>query len=213
MFFSAATKQFISSAPSGNALKSSRPHRLKRLMAHGAVGAALQATWFAVPAQALTWNWSFTGDYTSGQGTFTTAGTTAQAGITEAITAITGTYTRSGTGGADGTFQITGLSNINQADNLFQWDGTNSSAIIADDGIGFSTDYSQDAFIGYSFSSLFAPVDYTLSTFSGSDGVIISSSLSPVLATAPVPSPIPLFGAAAAFGWSRQLRRRIKTSV
>lgn len=27
--------------------------------------------------------------------------------------------------------------------------------------------------------------------------------------TAPVPGPLPLFGAAAAFGWSRQLRRRI----
>lgn len=181
-------------------------------MAHGAVGAALQATWFAVPAQALTWNWSFTCDYTSGQGTFTTAGTTAQAGITEAITAITATYTRSGTGGDDGTFQITGLLNINGADNLFQWDGTNSSSIMADMGIGFSTDYLQNAYIGNS-GNPFGPVDYTLSTFSGSDGAIISSSLSPVLATAPVPSPIPLFGAAAAFGWSRQLRRRIKTSV
>jgi hypothetical protein len=31
--------------------------------------------------------------------------------------------------------------------------------------------------------------------------------------TAPVPGPLPLFGAAAAFGWSRQLRRRIKTSA
>jgi len=210
MFFSAATKQFISSAPRGNALKSSRPHRLKRLMAHGAVGAALLATWFAVPAQALTWNWSFTGDTTSGQGTFTTAGTTAQAGITEAITAITGTYTRSVTGGVDGTFQITGLSNISAADNLFQWDGTNSSAILAGNGISFSTDYSESAFIRYS-GSPFGPVDYTISEFSGNDGVIISSSLSPVLATAPFPSPIPLFGAAAAFGWSRQLRRRIKT--
>jgi hypothetical protein len=30
---------------------------------------------------------------------------------------------------------------------------------------------------------------------------------------APAPSPLPLFGAAAAFGWSRQLRRRLKPSV
>jgi hypothetical protein len=30
------------------------------------------------------------------------------------------------------------------------------------------------------------------------------------IATAPVPGPLPLFGAAAAFGWSRQLRRRIR---
>ena len=208
MFFSAATKQFISSAPRGNALKSSRPHRLKRLMAHGAVGAALLATWFAVPAQALTWNWSDTGNTTSGQGTFTTAGTTAQAGITEAITAITGTYTRSGTGGVDGTFQITGLSNLNNADNLFSWDGTNSSAIYADAGIAFSTDYLKSVLIDYDDSG-FGPVSITTSSFLGNDGVIISSSLSPVLATAP--GPVPLFGAAAAFGCSRQLRRRIKT--
>jgi hypothetical protein len=30
--------------------------------------------------------------------------------------------------------------------------------------------------------------------------------------TAPVPGPLPRFGAAAAFGWSRQLRRRLKTA-
>ncbi|MFN7738781.1 MAG: hypothetical protein ACK5RA_00775 [Cyanobacteriota bacterium] len=30
--------------------------------------------------------------------------------------------------------------------------------------------------------------------------------------TAPVPGPLPHFGAAAAFGWSRQLRRRLKTA-
>ncbi|MFM7643137.1 MAG: hypothetical protein ACKO45_16530 [Cyanobium sp.] len=30
------------------------------------------------------------------------------------------------------------------------------------------------------------------------------------IATAPVPGPLPLFGAAAAFGWSRQIRRRIR---
>ena len=91
MLFSAATKQFITSAPNEESLKPSRPHRLKRFLAQGAVGAALLATWASAPAQALTWNWSFTGDVSSGQGTFTTAGTTAQAFITETITAVTGT--------------------------------------------------------------------------------------------------------------------------
>lgn len=33
------------------------------------------------------------------------------------------------------------------------------------------------------------------------------------LATTAVPGPAPLFGAAAAFGMSRRLRRRIKTSL
>jgi hypothetical protein len=31
------------------------------------------------------------------------------------------------------------------------------------------------------------------------------------IATSPVPGPLPLFGAAAAFGWSRQLRKRLGT--
>jgi hypothetical protein len=36
-----------------------------------------------------------------------------------------------------------------------------------------------------------------------------SATVKYAIATAPVPGPLPLFGAAAAFGWSRQLRRRI----
>ena len=215
MFFSAARKQFIPSAPSDNALKPSRPHRLKRFVAQGAVGAALLATWAAAPAQALTWNWSFTGDLTSGQGTFMTAGTTAQAGITETITAITGTYTRSGTGGADGIFQITGLDNsIFGGGQIFQWDGTNTSQIISNNsGIEFVTD-GGTVLIGFDGApGLFSSLNATASIFNGLDGSIFSSTLSPVLVSSPAPSPLPLLGAASAFGWSRQLRRRIKTSV
>ena len=36
-----------------------------------------------------------------------------------------------------------------------------------------------------------------------------SATVKYAITTAPVPGPLPLFGAAAAFGWSRQLRRRI----
>jgi hypothetical protein len=179
-------------------------------VAQGAVGAALLATWASAPAQALTWNWSFTGPLSSGQGTFTTAGATAQAFTTETITAITGTYTRSGTGGTDGTFQITGLDSTGGS--TFQWDGTNQSQLLSDfDGISFDTG-SNNVSIYFSGSS-FGPVDSTLTSFLGTDGSISSSSLSPALAPSSVPSPLPLFGAAAAFGWSRQLRRRIKPSV
>ena len=179
------------------------------------MGAALLATWAAAPAQALTWNWSFTGDLTSGQGTFTTAGTTAQAGITETITAITGTYTRSGTGGVDGTFQITGLANsIFGGSQIFQWDGTNTSQIISDyKGIEFTTSNGTVVIQFNSAPGFFSSVNITGTTFAGADGSISSSTLSPVLASSPAPSPLPLFGAAAAFGWSRQLRRRIKTSA
>ena len=209
MLFSAATKQFISSAPNEESLKPSRPRRLNRFVAQGAVGAALLATWASAPAQALTWNWSFTGNLTSGQGTFTTAGTTAQAGITETITGITGTYTRSGTGGTDGTFQITGLGN-SFSGYRFQWDGTSTSPILSNNlGIVFTTNVANASI--YFAGAGFSPVNGANSDFPGNDGFISSSSLSPVLASSSAPSPLPLFGAAAAFGWSRQLRRRLKS--
>jgi hypothetical protein len=59
-----------------------------------------------------------------------------------------------------------------------------------------------------------------LSTTSGSSFVnednnnTSSNTLLFILAESPtgVPAPLPLFGAAAAFGWSRRLRRRIKSS-
>jgi len=151
----------------------------------------------------------------SGQGTFTTAGATAQAFTTETITAITGTYTRSGTSG-DGTYQITGLDNsVFNGGQRFQWDGTNTSQIISDiDGIEFLTDAGANVIIlNGNAGMIFSSVDSTATGFSGFDGSISSSSLSPVPASSSAPSPLPLFGAAAAFGWSRQLRRRIKTSV
>ena len=42
---------------------------------------------------------------------------------------------------------------------------------------------------------------------------IISNFPAPTSGPASAPAPLPLFGAAAAFGWSRQLRRRIKTAA
>ena len=216
-FSSSIRKEFISgvSSPSQVSLKSSQPHRLKRLMAHGAVGAALLATCIqAGAASALTWNWSFNGGpLPSGQGTFTTTGSTAQANTLQTITGITGTYTD--LGGISRT--ITGLGSLEGATNQFQWDGSNASPIITDyDGIAFVLDTSGQVGIFYQKS----PNDLTGSgginnyiIALGAGGPISSSQLSPVQApsSAPAPGSIPLFGAAAAFGWSRQLRRRIKS--
>jgi hypothetical protein len=64
MFFSTARKQFISNGlGSGEvSLKFSCPHRLKRLMAHGAVGTALLAICLqAGDASALGFTFTFTG--------------------------------------------------------------------------------------------------------------------------------------------------------
>ena len=61
---SAIRKQLISSTTGSGevSLKFLRLKRLKRLMAHGAVGAALLATCLqAGAASALTWNWSLNG--------------------------------------------------------------------------------------------------------------------------------------------------------
>ena len=202
----------MSSTPGSDkaSLKSSRPPGLKRLMAHGAVGAALLATWASAPAQALTWNWSFdAAPQFSAQGTFTTAGSTALANTMETIIDITGTFTE-----ANITFNITGLDSFASADNQFKWDGSNASPIIANNnGISFVLDYlvKKNIFYFNFTDGIYGAIDGVF------DGVIItainSSSLSPVPAPTSVPSPLPLFGAAAGFGWSRQLRRRIKPSV
>jgi len=104
--------------------------------------AAASLTTLFVPnaARALTWDWSVTGTTQSAQGTFTTAGATAQAGFTETITGVTGTYIRSTTGVDDGTYTITGLSDYAGALNTFQWDGSNASSLsVTNEGISFTT--------------------------------------------------------------------------
>lgn len=79
-------------------------------------------------------------------------------------------------------------------------------------GAGWSSDYgpvfahratvSQVLGIAQSLTDINDQIDVSPST---------SATVSYAIATAPVPGPLPLFGAAAAFGWSRQLRQRIRT--
>ncbi len=155
------------------------------------------------PAQALTWSWSFTGNISSGQGTFSTAGSAPAANTFETITGINGTYTRSGV-----TYSITGLSGYAGAGNIFQWDGSGASPIVSNfNGIAFVVDGGKSINV-YRKSSGIGAVDGIISTFGAGDSVVTFSSLSPINA----PGPLPLFGAGAAFGWSRRLRRRVKTA-
>ena len=163
------------------------------------------------PAQAITtWNWSFTTNIADqyGSGTFTTADVVPTAGVTYPITAISGTYNRAGT-----IYNILGLSTDVGADNTFQWNGTSSSPIIATyDGISFQVSdgvIASDVKMYYdNFSSNdFEPISETTTSFPGSDGSVSTSSLNPV------PGPLPLFGAAVAYSWSRRLRRRIAAEV
>ncbi len=159
----------------------------------------------ATPAQAITtWNWSFTTDI-SGQyasGTFTTTDVIPTAFTTYSILDIDGTYSRGGS-----TYNIEGLSDYMDAENEFQWDGTVLSPIISTTyGISFLTS-GNNVNLYRLTSSGFDPVKYTATEFGGSDGDIVSSSLTPSLT--PVPGPLPVFGAAAAYSWSRRMRRRI----
>jgi hypothetical protein len=218
---SAIRKQLISSTPASGevSIKSSRPQRHKRLMAHGAVGAALMATCLqAGAASALSFNFTFTGsifgnypgdpvtvtgivdgllDNVNGQ----------NSGLTLTITSATNTppagwpvFTDSqlirGTGfnvsggvvtGVNVEYQISGVP-------FLELDLNNT-------GVGFRNNLS---YSGGSTQTLFinANPDNTSAGISFSPVTPVPSS---------VPGPIPLFGAAAAFGWSRQLRRRIKT--
>jgi hypothetical protein len=156
-----------------------------------------------LPSQAVTtWNWSFTSAAVNpdqfASGTFTTADVTPTAFTTYSILDIDGTFFRNGI-----TYSITGLSSLIGASNTFQWDGTALSPVISDyDGISFFVSSSNEVNF-YSDDTGYNAVDETYTDFPGTDPVISSSTLTPV------PGPLPLFGAATAYSWSRRMRRRI----
>lgn len=183
-------------------------HSLKACCAAVALGAAL------TPTSALavtTWNWSYLTDISDqfASGTFTTADVTPAANTTYQITSISGTYNRDGT-----AYAITGLDTGET--NQFRWDGTSSSQIFAESSklIGFTVSggtvyLTNTNSLGFSFANR------TFTTLPGNDSFNITYSLlSPVGApSAPVPAPLPLLGAAAAFKASRRIRRRLNSAA
>lgn len=181
-----------------------RPASLKALLL--TIGSLIVLS--AGQAMAVTkWNWSFQTNVPgqSGQGTFTTNDATLTVGTTYTITDIGGSYTRNGI-----TYAITGLSNYQGATNTFQWGGYSSPIITNYLGISFIADSGDNVNIYFNDVSqdaaIYSGVDETVTEFIGDpDGLITFSSLTPA-----VPGPLPLFGAAAAFGVSRRLRRRVK---
>lgn len=139
---------------------------------------------------------------TFGGGLFVTEDVVPTANTTYSILSIYGSYKQS-----TRFYTIEGLSFFNGSDNIFQWDGTSSSNIIASgNGISFRTSGGFDVNL-YSSVGL-GPVN-TIKRGTQNSNVIVSS-LEPEL---PVPGPLPVFGAAAAFGWSRRLRRCCRTTA
>jgi hypothetical protein len=142
-------------------------------------------------------------------GALTPATTFNITGITGYIGAVSGV----------GGFNITGLSSYAGASNQFQYNPTLSpndpNAFFTDvDGISFTTDETASWNI-YNTGSGFAVANaYTTdsaSTVIKNGSIIVAGPPAPPQFSV-VPGPLPIFGAAAAFGMSRRLRRRVLTS-
>jgi hypothetical protein len=163
------------------------------------------------PSNALavtTWNWSFAAEFADefGSGTFTTADVVPTAGTTYQITGASGTYNQGGS-----AYSITGILS-DSTTNQFQWSGTSSSPILADQYVFIGLDAGVNSFILYNPISGFTPIFILLGSTHSS--VITSSSLAPYSPpSTAVPGPLPLLGAAAAFQASRRLRRRLNGSL
>jgi hypothetical protein len=175
------------------------------------------------PAQALTWNWSFVADDTSyGSGTFTTGSTPGPDGV-YAITGISGTYSLliPGSPSNYATWTINGLDPNSTA--YLHYSGSSAQPLKTDyDGIYF--DFVSGSSSGYSSSRLLYANIYHNSPGFGAAEVFYYNGLGPggpdrrslsitssslEMVPDPVPSPLPVFGAAAAFNWSRRLRRGV----
>lgn len=139
-------------------------------------------------------------------------------GNTYSITSISGTIGAVAGVCGTGCFPITGLSNFYGETNTFQYNPTlnpnDPNAFFTDlAGIGFTTSETANWSLYWSLAFPdFGPADsyFTDSaTTTPQDGSIIGAGPQ---APVPTPGPVPIFGASAAFGMSRRLRRRVLTS-
>ena len=209
MFFSTARKQLISNVFGSGEVspKFSRPHRLKRLMAHGAVGAALLASCLqAGSASALSFNFSFVG----------TGSPVSPATVTGRVDGLVDNVSGQKTG-----LTLTIISATNNP--AGGWPTFTDADIYLGSGVtGFNVSSGQVTGVDIAYSTLagffalgnqgggFFP-SLTSTSFENKDSD--PNSTNSLRFTPATPGPLPLFGAAAGFGWSRQLRRRIKPSV
>jgi hypothetical protein len=159
----------------------------------------------SAPARALSWNVSatFTGSFSgTATGTAVTDGTEAVIGQTYTISSITGVLNALGQ-----SLPISGPTTYQSASNTFVYNGPGTPIFAA-------------GATGISWSFLFSSINVNTNLYNpagpgivtawrtsfSQSGTVTSSSITPV--PTPTPGPLPLLGAAAAFRWSRRLRRR-----
>ena len=190
----------------------SRPHHLKKLIGHAAIGAALLVTCLqAGAASALSFNFSFTG----------TGVPTSPATVTGIVDGLVDNVDNQTTGL---TFTITSATNtptVGWSTFSTYFDGSGIDVfggIVTGVEVAFnnSIDGGQSLVLGnegtffpelVSFSASELSFYYNSDPDNTSSNTLLFTPASP----ASVPGPLPLFGAGAAFGWSRRLRRRIKS--
>jgi hypothetical protein len=118
---------------------------------------------------------------------------------------ITGPTFFNGTANIEPASNVTGISTY-FINNIIQIDPTYAS----NTPIVSSATFNGTTLLGLGFTTTGLIGTWTLDGTSESIQVIIGAPTPP---GATVPGPLPLFGAAAAFGWSRRLRKRIATPL
>lgn len=187
-----------------------RPHHLKKFIGHTVFGAALLMTCLqAGAASALSFNFSFSGfgfPNTSTTVTGIVAGLVDNqadqtTGLTFTITSATNTPTL-------GWSTFSSYS-CGQGIDVFGGQVTGADVVYIN-----SFDGQQFLYLGNQ-GSIYPALGDNISSNDGIQYLNVDSNPTSantlVFVPAPVPGPLSLFGAGAAFGWSRRLRRRIKS--
>jgi len=157
-------------------------------------------------ARALTFNWLTTGSGATGSGTFEIANASVSDGVTYSILYGGGTL--------DGTAIYTISGNFKYQSGTTNW-------LLNSTGLNFALGDGRTSILSHKDSLNPSSATYSTANFLDriSDSVFnvpVTSarasvgSLADPRVSASVPGPLPLFGATAAFGWSRRLRRKIK---
>ena len=190
----------------------SRPHHFKKFIGRAAFGAALLISCLqAGAASALSFNFSFSGP----------GGPQSPATVTGIVDGLVDNLAGQTSGL---TFTIISATNTPAAGwgtftNFVGGSGIDvSGGQVTGSDVWFKNifDGGQDLYLG-NIGNLAPELSnsafsvYTYDTSPGSTNTLLFTAASP--APASVPGPLPLFGAGAAFGWSRRLRRRIKSPV